>query len=574
MAARLTAYLVACIVGATLIAGLIVGAQRDDAGPVDLMIVGGRVHTGVPGAPVAEAVAIQGNRVLRVGTNREIQRLRQPRTTVIDARGGSVLPGFNDAHQHLISGGLALDQVNLADQATVDAIQQTVRAWADAHPERSWVRGRGWLYAPFAAGLPTRQILDAVVLDRPAYLISYDGHTGWANTAALRAAGITRRTANPANGIIVKDRRGEPTGVLKESAMRLMDAVVPQPTREDRAAAVKAAIAEVHRAGITSVQSVGGRPEDLDLLDELRQRGELTVRVYQALSGSGEMKEGDVEALERIRDRFADGPVLKAGAVKLVADGVVETHTAALLEPYTNQPTKGDPMISADALQRVVALLDRRGWQVMTHAIGDRAIRMTLDAYERAVTENAAPPRGRRHRVEHIETIDPADVPRFARLNVIASMQPFHSSPPSDADPWFINLGDDRATRGWMFGSILRARGPLAFGSDWPVVTLDPLVGLFTALTRTRLDGTPEGGWVPEERLTLVQAVDAYTRSAAWASFDELRKGTLERDRLADLVILSKDIFALPPARLLDAHVVVTIADGKVVYRRHAPGTD
>jgi predicted amidohydrolase YtcJ len=570
MAARLTAYIVACIVGATFIAGLIVGAQRDDGGPVDLIVVNGRVHTGVPGTDVGEAIAVQGNKVLRVGTNREIQRLRRAQTIVIDARGGSVLPGFNDAHQHLIDGGFALDDASLAEATTLDAVRETVRAWAETHPDRSWIRGRGWHYGVFPGGLPSRQLLDALVADRPAWLVSDDGHTGWANTTALTLAGITRQTRAPAHGIIVKDpRTGEPTGVLKETAMELIEAVLPQPTAEDRAAAVRAAIGEAHRAGFTSVQSASGGPEDLDVLDGLRRRGELTLRVYQALSSRADVTDDELESLERVRERFADDPVLKAGAIKLVADGVVETHTAAMIERYANKATAGEPRMTPEGLNRIVARLDRRGWQVMTHAIGDGAVRMALDAYERAAAENPAPARRRRHRVEHVETIDPADIPRFARLGVVASMQPLHSDAPEAADLRPASLGSERAAREWMFGTILKANGPLVFGSDWPGVPMHPLAAVFTAMTRTPAAAPDTEG--PAELVSLEQAISAFTRGAAWASFDEQRKGTLSRDMLADIVILSKDIFALPPSRLLEAEVLVTIADGKVVYRRDAP---
>jgi predicted amidohydrolase YtcJ len=574
MAARLTAYLVACIVGVTFMAGLIVGAQRDDGGPVDLIIVNGRVHTGVPGTDVGDAIAVQGNKVLRVGSNREIQRLRRAQTTVIDARGGSVLPGFNDAHQHLVAGGFALDDVSLVDADSVDAIRETVRAWSETRPDRTWIRGRGWRYALFPGGLPSRQLLDALVPDRPAWLLSYDGRTGWANSVALAMAGITRQTKSPAHGVIVRDpRTGEPTGVLKETAMQLIEAVLPKPTDEDRAAAVRAAIGEAHRAGITSVQNAGGGPDDLDVLDGLRRRGDLTLRVYQALSGHAEITDAELASLDLVRERFADDPVLKAGAIKLVADGGVESHTAAMIERYANKPTAGDPQMTPDTLQRLVARLDRRGWQVMTHAVGDGAIRMTLDAYERAAAENPSPARRRRHRIEHVETIDPADIPRFARLGVVASMQPSQSRVPETADLRPVNLGLERASRTWMFGAILKANGPLVFGSDFPAMPVDPLAALFAAITRTRDTGAPLGEGPAAELVSLEQAVSAYTRGAAWASFDEQRKGTLSRDMLADIVILSKDIFALPPARLLEAEVLVTIADGKVVYRRDAPET-
>jgi predicted amidohydrolase YtcJ len=574
MASRLTTFIVVLIVAGTLVAGLIVGAQRDDeSGPVDLIVTNGRVYTG-SASSFAEAIAIRGNTILRVGTNRAIKRLRRPQTVVVDAHGGSVLPGFNDAHLHLMSGGLALSNVNLLDATTLEDIQSTVKAFAASHPERPWVRGRGWYYDPFPGGLPTRQQLDAAVPDRPAYLVAYDGHTGWANTKALDAAGITERTPSPAHGVIVKDpRTGEPTGVLKEAAQSLMQKVMPQPTRADRLDALRAAIHEAQRLGITSVQNAGGSPEDLALYDELRDTGDLQVRVYAALSVTPATTEAERQAIEAARAKYRDDPLLKAGAVKLMADGVIESHTAAMLAPYANKTTTGEPYFSPDALTRLVGALDKEGWQVLIHAIGDGAVRMSLDAIAHAAKANPVLPRGRRHRLEHIETVHPADIPRFGALGVIASQQPFHGTPtPSQITVWTENIGDDRASRGWAYASIMASGGRLAFGSDWPVVTLDPRAGLHMAVTRTTPAGLPEGGWYATERIPLTAAVDAYTSGAAWASFDEQRKGTLARDLLADIVILSADIFA-PDARVMDAVVDTTIFDGKVVYTRPPPST-
>ena len=574
MASRLTTYIVVLIVAGTLIAGLIVGAQRDNAdGPVDLIITNGRVYTGDPERP-AEAVAVRGNKILRVGSNREIKRLRRPQTAMIDAHGASVLPGFNDAHAHLLGGGLSLSNVNLLESTTLESIQATIGAFAADHPERAWISGRGWYYEPFPGGLPTRQQLDAVVPDRPAYLTAYDGHTGWANTKALQLAGITRRTPNPPHGTIVKDPvTGEPTGVLKEGAQALVRKVMPTPSRDERLAALRAAIAEAQRLGVTSVHNAGGTAEDLELFDELRRRGDLQLRVYAAVSVGPEVSDEDLARLEAVRQQYPDDPLFKAGAAKIMADGVIEAHTAAMLEPYANRASTGLPAFKAGELAGLVARLDKRGWQVFVHAIGDAAIRDALDAFEQAAGVNAAPARGRRHRVEHIETIAPTEVPRFGAIGVIASLQPFHGSPaPNQIDVWATNLGPARASRGWSYGSIHAAGGRLAFGSDWPVVSLDPRLGLHTAVTRTTPDGMPEDGWYPEQRLPLAAAVDAYTSGAAWASFDEQRKGTISRDMLADLVILSSDIFA-PGARLLDATVETTIFDGKVVYTRD-PGVE
>jgi predicted amidohydrolase YtcJ len=569
MAARMTAYLVALIVGTTLIAGLIVGAQRDDAGPVDLIVTNGRVYTADGQETMAEAVAVQGNKILRVGTAREIQRLRRAQTRVIDAKGGAVLPGFNDAHLHLLSGGLALSNIDLQDARTLPAIEATIREWTREHADRPWVTGRGWYYDAFPGGMPTRQLLDSIVSDRPAYLISYDGHTGWANSAALKLAAISRRTPNPVNGTIVKDARtGEPTGVLKEAAMSLVTAIIPKPSDEQRRAALQAAIATAHRHGITSAQIAGGAVEDVQLIAELHRKRALDLRVYAALSADVDTSPARLDEFDRLRTSYLDDPVFKVGAVKLVLDGVIESQTAALLEPYaTRSGIRGEPRIAQETLDQLVGDLDAREWQIMIHAIGDRAIRMALDAYQRTAAARAPPQQGRRHRIEHIETIDPSDVPRFGQLGVIASMQPYHSVPDLGG-VWSVALGEERASRAWLYGSIAKAGGRLAFGSDWPVMTLDPLLGLHVAVNRTTLEGEPEGGWLPAERLSLRQAVDAYTRDAAWASFDEHRKGSLERDMLADLVILTKDIFGLPPARLTEAEVAITIFNGQVVYQR------
>ena len=570
MTSRIAAFIVIAIVAATFIFGLMVGAQRDDRnGPADLIVVNGKVYTGDPGL-FAEAVAVRGNQILRVGTNREIKQLRRPQTAVIDARGGSVLPGFDDAHLHFISGGLDLETANLLEALTLEQTQKALRTWAEAHPNRPWVLGSGWSYGAFPGGLPTRQQLDALVPDRPAYIECFDGHTAWANTRALRLAGITRATPDPKNGEIVRDpRTGEPTGALKEAAKRLMDKVLPQPRRTDRLQAIRSAMAEAHRYGVTSVQNAGGSVDDLELFDELRRTGELKVRVYLALSVSPGFGEADAAQFEQVRNRFGDDPLLKTGAVKLFIDGVVEAHTAVMLASYADAPATGRPIYSQDELNRIVSMMDARGWQVMIHAIGDGGVRMALDAFEQAARVNPVPARGRRHRIEHIETIDPADIPRFGTLGVIAVQQPYHASPvPSGMQFWLAAVGPERASRGWALASIRNAGGHLAMGSDWSVVSIDPRLEIHMAVNRTTPGGEPRGGWLPQERIPTDAAIDAYTSGAAYASFDERRKGRITRGMLADLVVLSADVFSLPPERLLDAAVNVTIFDGKVVYHR------
>jgi predicted amidohydrolase YtcJ len=575
MAARLTAYVVVGIVAATLIAGLIVGAQRDDSdGPIDLIVHNARLYTAGARGTMAEALAIRGNQVLRVGGDREINRLRRPQTVVIDARGGAVLPGFNDAHLHFIDGGLSLDRIDLAGADTLEDIQLRIRTWADVHADAPWVIGRGWYSQPFPGGLPTRQQLDAIVPDRPAQIVSSDGHTSWVNTRALSRAGITRKTANPPNGVIVKDvRTGEPTGVLKGAAMDLVSRHMPPATRADRARALRAAIGEAHRYGITSIQNASGSLDEFELYAEARRDGDLRVRVYSALSTSGVLTEPAIAELDALAKRYPDDPLFKTGAIEITLDGAIESQTAAMLQAYANETTAGTPLIDADDLNRLVRLLDAHGWQIETHAVGDRAVRMALTAYEHAVRSNRLPERGRRHRVEYAESIDAADVPRFGALGVIASMQPFRGNP-AMVDLWFRTVGPERGARGWPYGSLSASAGRLAFGSDWPVSSLNPMLGLHTAVTRTSPDGFPEGGWYEEESIALKSAIDAYTSGAAWASFDEQRKGSIAPGMLADLVVLSNDIFEAPESRLATTRVALTIFDGKIVYQRDGHQTN
>jgi hypothetical protein len=561
--------IVAAVVGLTLVAGFIVGAQRDDlSGPVDLIVYNGKVYRADGSGSFAEAVAVRGNKILRVGANGAVKRLAGRGTQMIDAHGGAVLPGFNDSHLHLISGGLDLRQADLSKAASVEQAQEAVRAFASAHPDAAWVMGRGWKYTAFPGGLPTRRQLDAAIGDRPACMTAYDGHTSWVNTRAIELAGITHATPDPPDGEIVRDpRTGEPAGAFKEGAQELLRHVLPRPTHADRLAAVADAISEAHEAGVTSVQLAGGKAEDLALFDEVRRAGALKLRVCMALNVDAPFTDADADRLDQAWHKYGDDPLLKTGSVKLFIDGVIESHTALMLAPYANKPTAGKPLWEPAEFDRVVSMMDRRGWQVWTHAIGDGGVRMTLNAYEKAAAANAAPARGRRHRIEHIETIDAADIPRFGALGVIAVLQPFHGTPDS-LDVWTPNIGTERASRGWAYGSIRASGGRIAFGSDWPVVPMDPRLEIHTAINRTTPAGQPPGGWIPSERIPLPAAIDAYTSGAAYASFDERRKGTVASGMLADLVVLSADVFAAPPERVLDARVAVTIFDGKVVYRR------
>jgi len=585
MAARLTAYLVVGIVAATLIAGLIVGAQRDDSdGPIDIIIHNAKVYTAGPpaeDAETAEAIAIRGNQVLRVGSEREIERLRRPQTLVIDARGGAVLPGFSDSHVHAIEGGLALSRIDLSGDTSLGDVQENVRAWAEAHPEAAWVTGSGWRASTFAGTLPTRQALDAAVPDRPAMILGEDGRAAWVNTPALRLAGINRKTA-AAPGAIARDpRTGEASGILRGEAVALVARLVPAPTRADREQAIRAAVREAHRFGITSIQNPGTSRDDLTLFADARRAGDLPLRVYSALGLPGVLSDSDVAALDAIAEQYPDDPLFKSGAVSIDLDGDIDARTAAMLEPYADGTESGNTSIAADDLNRLVRLLDARGWQVATSASGDRAVRMALNAYEHAVRSNPVPDRGRRHRVERVAILDPADARRFSALGVIASMQPAAFDPTPDAIEMLLSaVGSGRAAQSWAYGTISTTSGTLAFGSDWPHAPLNPMVALQAAVTRAPIAlaastaAPAENAWNPAERLALQAAIDAYTSAAAYASYDEQRKGTLAKGMLADLVLLSEDVFTAPPSRLASTRVTLTIFDGKIVYRRDGQSTN
>jgi len=538
-----------------------------DGAAADLAIVNGKVHTIDDQNRVAQAVAIAGSTILKVGTDDEIKRVTGPKTRIIDAHGATVAPGFNDSHVHFLSGGRSLSDVDLAGLTTLPQVQDKIRAFAAGKPADAWIKGRGWLYAPFPNGSPTRQQLDAVVPDRPAVMTCYDGHSVWVNSKVLELAGITSATKDPVNGLIVRDASGQPTGHLKESAADLISHVMPKATDADKRAALKAAVAHANRSGITSIQNAGGALEEMAIYDAAQKAGELTLRAYLATSARPGITEADADRMDALWKQYGDDPTLHTGIVKLYADGVIESKTAAMLAPYEGTKSAGTPNYSVDDLNRIVAMFDKRGWQIQIHAIGDRAIRMSLDAIEKAAAANPAPARGRRHRIEHIEAVSAADIPRFGRLGVIASQQPIHAAL-GDANqavpsgPWPDAIGPERASRAWAWKSILTAGGRLTFGSDWPVAPLEPAQGIWLASTRVKADKAED------QRLTIDQAIAGYTKWPAYASFEERRKGTLAPGMLADVVVLTGDITSTPIAAPGDVVVAATIFDGKVVYER------
>jgi predicted amidohydrolase YtcJ len=555
-----------------LIASISSFGQSAHVPVADTIVVRGKIYTGNPKQPWAQAVAIRGEKIIAVGDNEEIQKLYYAGTETIDAGGNLVLPGFVDCHIHFMEGSISLGQANLEGAKNPADIQRILREYAEKHPGDGWILGAGWNYAMFGdENLPHKKYLDELFPNRPAFLIGYDGHTSWANSKALALAGIDKDTPNPANGAIVRDpKTGEATGALKESAGGLVGKLVPKLTRAERLAALRAGIHWANENGLTRVHSAGGDFEEFDLYDELQRHGDLTLRMYIAyFLNPPELRPKDLAAIENARKKYT-GDWLSAGVVKMMIDGVVESHTAAMLEPYSDDPsTKGKLFWDPDKYKTAVAELDKRGLQLFTHAIGDYAVRTALDAYENAETVNHT--EDRRPRIEHIETITAADIPRFGKLGVIASMQPLHAYPDEDTlRVWAGNNGPDRASRAWVWNSIAKAGGRLAFGSDWNVVTLNPWEGLQMAVTRQTREATPAGGWLPQERVTLPQAVEAYTLGAAYAGRREKTEGSIESGKLADLIIVSQNIFEVDPHTIAKTKVVKTIVGGRVVYQAGA----
>jgi predicted amidohydrolase YtcJ len=578
MAARLTTYVVVAIVAATLIAGLIVGAQRDDSdGPVDLIVFHGKVYTADGSGTMAEAVAIRGNQILRVGSDREIERLRRPQTIMVDAKGAAVLPGFNDADVQFINGAVGLEAVDLLGVTTVDEAQARISAWAEANPLRPWVVGRGWSGDKFASGAATRQLLDAAVSDRPAYMLSADGGAAWVNTKALRLARVTRRTPGPPDGVIEKDpRTGEPSGVLRAAAAPLVGRLVPRATHEERAGALQLAIAEAHENGITSVQDAVVGADEFALYEEAREAGELSLRIYSSIAVRAGAAAGDFSTIEALSSKYPDDPLFKLGGARIALDGPIDSSRAALLEPYHAKPgtNTGETWIEPDELNRLVRMLDARRWQVTIEAFGDRAVRMALTAYEHAVRSNPKPERGRRHRIEHLALVNAEDLPRFGPLGLISVLRPSDARPfPGRVPSWIGAIGEDRTLAAWPTASIAAAHSRLAFATGWPAASLSPLAAIDAAVNRSD-ETAPEEIWNAAESISLKRAIDAFTLAPAYASFDEQRKGSLKPGMLADLVVLSTDIFAAPASRISSATVAATIFDGKIVYRRSASPTN
>jgi predicted amidohydrolase YtcJ len=543
------------------------GAQnlKHDTAVADLLLVGGRVATlaepGLTARPLA--IAVRGGRIAAIGTEAELGARIGPSTRRVDLAGALVLPGLADAHIHVENLGTARESLDLVGAATLDEALARVSAAARKLGPGEWLLGRGWDQNDWPdQKFPTAADLDRVSGDHPVYLTRVDGHAGWANTRALQTAGLTAATADPDGGRILRDAAGAPTGILVDAAQRLVASRIPPPPRAVRKRRLHGGLAAAAEAGLTSVHDAGVTLDTIPLYKELLAEGRVPVRAYVMLRGPGEFLE-HADSLQPDVG-LGDGR-LTVRAIKVVADGALGSRGALLLEPYADEPaTRGLLTVDREAFAKLLEAAVRRGFQVATHAIGDAANRFVLDGYEKASAAGGGAKQ--RFRVEHAQVLALSDVPRFKALDVIPSMQPTHCT--SDMYWAEARVGPQRAQGAYLWKTFLDQGVPIAAGSDAPVEKIDVLPGLYAAVTRQDAKGWPAGGWHPEQRVTLREALDMFTRGAAYAAFEEADRGTIEVGKRADFTVLSRDITALPPAEILKTEVVMTIVGGEVVYKR------
>jgi predicted amidohydrolase YtcJ len=531
-----------------------------------LIIFNATIHTMDAARPTAQALAINGNRIVAVSSNDEIKKLAGGSTRLIDAHGQLVLPGFNDAHVHFMSGGFQLASVDLRNASTQQEFAERIRDFGAKLAKGKWITGGDWDHERWPdAKLPTKELIDRYTPDTPVFVNRLDGHMALANSLALKMAGVTRSTKDPDGGVIVRDpNTGEPTGILKDAAQSFVWKVIPAPSFEEKLTAARAATVHAASLGVTSVQDMSAGV-DVGVYQTLLDGAELKTRIYAVWP----LPSWDRLARTGIRAHFGSA-MLRTGGLKGFADGSLGSTTALFFEPYQDAPnTSGIPsgeMFPAGAMLERVRGADRAGLQVLIHAIGDRANDNILSIYEQVEKENGA--RDRRFRIEHAQHLRAGDIPRFARDHVIASMQPYHAI---DDGRWAEKrIGRERARTTYAFRTLLDSGVTLAFGTDWTVAPLDPMLSIYAAVTRRTLDGKNPNGWIPQQRISVEEAVRAYTVGSAIAEFQEKEKGTIAPGKLADLVILSRDIFKIDPIEIEKVKVVLTLMDGRVVYEASA----
>jgi predicted amidohydrolase YtcJ len=528
----------------------------------DLIIANAKIWTVDKSLPTAQAVAVLRDRIVAVGSDTEVDAWRGPRTHVIDAGGKLLLPGFNDAHVHFVSGGMQLDNVQLNDATTPEEFARRIGERAKATAKGEWIVGGNWDETKWnPPNMPTKELIDAVTPDTPVFVSRYDGHMGLANSVALRLAGITAKTPDPPGGTVVRDAEGNPTGALKDAATDYIDKVIPPLTHDQRLKIVKRALAYAASVGVTSVQHLVASYDDIAVYSELLQRDELTTRIYAAPSIA------HVNDLAKLGiGRAFGGPYLRMGALKAFADGSLGSGTAYFYEPFLNQGNNrgllSDEMHPISLMQDRYIKADAAGLQICTHAIGDEGISTILDLYSEVIKAHGEA--DRRLRIEHAQHMAAKDFERFAQLHVIASVQPYHAI--DDGRFAEAHIGHDRASRTYAFRTFLNHGVRLAFGTDWEVAPLDPLLTVYAAVTRATLDGKNPNGWFPEQKLSVAEAIEAYTMGSAYAEFQEKEKGSITPGKLADMALLSDDIFSIAPEKIRGVRVLKTFVGGRLVF--------
>ncbi len=550
-----------------LAAGAMAACVQDGGGPADLALRNGAIYTVDGARSWAQAVAIRDGRIVFVGTDRDLERYIGRATQVVDLKGRMVMPAFQDVHIHPLMSALDVLACDLTGLATVEEYVAAIKRYADAHPERPWITGGGWLMSAFGpGGIARKELIDAVVPDRPVYLSSTDGHTVWVNSKALELAGITNVTPDPPDGRIDRDpKTGAALGSLQEGADALVEAVMPPVTDAERLDALRYAVKMLNGYGITAIQDAHVDEDYLRTYRALEQSGELNLRVVAAIWWERDRGLEQIDEIKRLRREFTRGRI-DAGTVKIMQDGVMENYTAAMLEPYLIPGTvRGIPMVDPERLKEIVTRLDADGFQVHFHAIGDAAIRQSLDAVEAARKANGD--LGHRHHISHLQLIHPDDVPRFRRLGVVANFQPlwaYNDAYITELTVPFI--GPQRAQWLYPIGSVQRSGAVVAFGSDWSVSSANPFEEIETAVTRQGAIDEPGEPLLPSEAIGLPEAIAAFTINAAYTNRLDRDTGSVEVGKLADLAVLDRNLFEIPAADISDTRVLVTLFEGKPVY--------
>lgn len=541
--------------------------RRKPAAPAGLILTNGAVYTMDPSHPWAEAVAVAAGKIVSAGSNADVLRFRGRGTRMIDLAGRMVLPAFQDSHIHLVEGGVELGQCRLSGLADKESVYAAIKDYAARNADKPWITGGGWELPVFPKANPTKEALDGLVPDRPACLESADGHSAWVNTRALRIAGITKNTPDPAGGRIERvARTGEPTGTLRESAAALVEKHIPELGPEEYQKGLRAGLEMTARLGITSIIEARADKKILDAYASLDRAGEMNLRVLASLYVSTDRGTKEVDRLIKLRDAYRT-PHLKATTVKIFADGVIESHTAALLEPYLDRPgDRGQPLLEPEAFNRLAIALDAAGFQIHVHAIGDRAIRITLDALEAALRANG--PKDLRHHIAHLELINPADIPRFKALGVAANFQALWAY----ADSYITDLtipvlGPERSRWLYPIGSVARTGAIIAGGSDWSVSSANPLEAIQVAMTRRDPEAPAGPAWIPEEVVDLPTMLAAYTIHGAYLSHEENVRGSIAPGKIADLIVLDRNLFKIPVPEIHAARVLLTFFEGREIYR-------